>query len=207
MKYPISALDKLYEACQSIDDKIDFINPLIVNSGHAKSITEDGKEPCRYYSLETFTDKLGVKVTAETYDEVKEWIESKYKAILRYQYDKLDHATVPSYVKTEWGAGGTMYGKVMRITYTHWTVPLFSRGDLELGIKFKTTRPCGRREHNGWVCPGGDDRHKFGKLHDMLTEITKEEYDSQPEVIISQEQWDNRSKGAAWSKNAAAHGF
>lgn len=204
---PIFNLNKLYDACQSIDDKIDMINPLIHTSGLAKSLTKDGETPCQYSSLEKFTNKLDIKVTKETYGEVKKWIENKYKAILKYQYDKLDRSTVPSYVKTEWGSGGTMYGEVMRATYTHWTVPLFNRGTLELGVKFKTTRPCGRREHNGWVCPGGKERHKFGELHNLLTEITKEEYDNQPEVLITQEQWDNRKPGAAWNKNFAAHGF
>lgn len=207
MKYPLPALNKLYEDCQSIDNKIDFINPLVLNSGMAKDSTKPGKKPCEYYSLETFTDKLGVKVTTETYDEVKEWIESKYKDILKYQYDKLDHSSIPRYVKTEWPGSGTMYGKVVGFTYTHWTVPLFRGGDIELSVKFKTTRPCGRREHNGWVCPGGKNRHKFGELHELLTEITKEEYDNQPEIKLTKEQYSQRSKGAAWDKNAAAHGF
>ena len=207
-KYPILALEKLYKKCQSIDDKIDFINPLIHNSGMAKTLTEDGKRPCTYSSLETFTDKLGIKVNQDTYDEVKIWIENKYKTILKYQYNKLDRSTVPMYVKTEWpGYYSPMYGEVTRIIYTHWTVPLFSQGDLELGVKFKTFRPCGRQEHNGWVCPGGDERHKFGELHELLEEITKEEYDGQPEIKLTKEQYSQPRKGAAWSKNAAAHGF
>lgn len=204
----ISALEKLYTNCNSIDDKIDFINPLILNSGRTKSLTEPGKKPCKYYSLDTFTEKLGIKVTHETYDEVKKWIEDKYHAILKEQYDKLDQSTIPRYVKTGWpGYENPMYGEVVGFTYTHWTIPLFSRGDIELSVKFKTTRPCGRREHNGWVCPGGDERHKFGEIHELLEEITKEEYDSQPEIKLTKKQYAKSDSGAAWAKNAAAHGF
>lgn len=67
----ISALDKLYAGRNSIDDKIDFINPLINNSGRAKQLTKVGEPTCKYYSLETFTNKLNIQVTADSYGKVK----------------------------------------------------------------------------------------------------------------------------------------
>ena len=182
-------------------------NPLIVNSGLAKTLATDKNKACKYSNLNIQLERLGINVTQNTYDDVKKWIEDKKKGILKEQYEKLDQSTIPRYVKTEWPGFGTMYGKVVSFTYTHWSVPLFSNGDIELGVKFKTTRPSGRREHNGWVCPGGKDRHKFGELHEFLEEITKEEYDNQPEILLTEEQYSQRNKGAAWSKSATALGF